>query len=188
MAGGVGSKILVDEIRAFAENLDVRNFEPLSSGLGLGELSTAGGLHKNMVEDAKEPASHADNEAHAYFDIKQIADSLSWYKRFLINGIAHVIDLVVVTSITVIGIVAVGVGYNSFTGVHLGGPLLRKISSHSINYVKILIGVYAVFALYWLVLRILSGTTVGGSWKRGFFESRQSLKTQRQLMHKRTAK
>ena len=157
--------MIIHDIHALAENLNVHDFEPLSCGIGLGELQPMIGTRKepSIFREGLRLAPAAATPMPAR--VSPRAKGSSWPVRGLLFLVAHVIDIFVVASTLATGIcLAVYLQHAHAERAARREALLRL--THHIGTVKAVLVVYAVFGLYWVLFQLLSEGTLGHIWRR----------------------
>ena len=161
MISSINDKMIINDIRDLAESLNTHSFEPLSSGLGLGELKpvSLGRGEPMIISETLQinPRAHVSR-------IEPIKQK-SLPSRWGIWLMAHVIDIFVVASTLAIAISVATFLQHSTSGSSFNRGDLLKLT-HQIGAVKAVIVVYVVFGLYWILFKLLSGDTVGHLWRR----------------------
>ena len=163
MGSSLDDNLIVNEIRALAVNLDVHAFEPLSGGIGLGELKPAPHLQREpaIIRDALRMSPAASRKTSAPASLARI----SWPLRGTLFLISHLMDIFVVAAT-----LATGICLALFIQHTTSGPSARREEflklTHHIGYVKAVLVVYAVFGLYWLLFKLLSEGTIGQLWRK----------------------
>ncbi|MGE0173068.1 MAG: hypothetical protein AB7T49_09795 [Oligoflexales bacterium] len=159
---------LLTELRSFIQNLDPSKFESLSTGIGLGSLEPREVQPKlptppQMAAWKEEPEARVKTRPNATMTT-DVRAARAWNARiFGIKTLAHVLDIMVVLSAILVGMIVVELLTQS--GFSFSGKGLRNMAGaqffRTLGALKTSIIVYTIFVVYFMVFRILAGVTIG---------------------------